>query len=339
MGGIVAAETLLSITRDTPIPRSSTPSKDIRMAEDEVSTPAFMFPSILGLLAFDTPYLGLSPGVIAHGAETHYQTVRGAWSAYNSVTSAFGLGGSAANAPTTGGAAPSAPMKALPAPDDVDVAAVPAWQKWGKYAMYAGAAGAVLAAGGAAYANRGQISEGWGWATSHLEFVGCLAKGAQLERRVGEVIGLSKGRTVGFRNIYTRLGSGAGTLSSNDGDGAKSSGGGWAHSVVGSERTFCLLPKSGETREFFEASLNDKADSEIAAHMNIFTPKDNPGYYMLSERAKEIISDWVRQGWHIPETSLSTQTDGGAMDSDPEIVDKEDVEIQIQQENDNPWNA
>jgi len=314
MGGIVGAETLLSIAKDKPISSSS--------SEHATDSPPFMFPSILGLLAFDTPYFGISPGVLAHNAETHYQNVKGAWSAYNTVAGAFGLGGNS----TAGASTAVDASKALPAPPvaQADAAAVPAWQKWGRYAMYAGAAGAVLAGGAAAYANRGTLSEGWGWATSHLEFVGCLARGAQMEARVTDVAELSKIRTVGFRNLYTRLGAGAGTLMWNDGE--KKANEGWAHSVVGAERTFCLLPKGG-AREYFEPTVNEKAPNEVTAHMNMFTPRDNPGYYNMSERAKAIVVDWVTKGWHIPETDTPLDHElVGPVDDDPEMVYKEEVE-------------
>jgi hypothetical protein len=75
MGGIVAAETILSITEDQPITASDS------LKEDNT----FMFPYIQGLLAFDTPYLGLSPGVVAHGAEGHWKTASSAYAAYTNV--------------------------------------------------------------------------------------------------------------------------------------------------------------------------------------------------------------------------------------------------------------
>jgi hypothetical protein len=75
MGGIVAAETILSIIEDQPIASSG------NLNADNV----FMFPYIQGLLAFDTPYLGLSPGVVAHGAEGHWKTASSAYAAYTNV--------------------------------------------------------------------------------------------------------------------------------------------------------------------------------------------------------------------------------------------------------------
>ena len=209
--------------------------------------------------------------------------------------------------------------------------------------MYAGAAGAMLAGGAAAYANRNQFSEGWGWATSHLEFVGCLARAAQLEARVADILELTESRQLGFKNLYTQLGTGAGTLMWKDGEGS-GGGGGWAHSLTGSERTFCLLPKSQTTKLFFEPSVNDKATNEISAHMWMFTPKDNPGYYIMSERAKETIAEWVRSSWHVPETSTKAgisedehaPTEKSNIDEDPEIVNKEDVESANVGE-ENPW--
>ncbi|KAF2669826.1 hypothetical protein BT63DRAFT_439011 [Microthyrium microscopicum] len=330
MGGIVGAETILSITGDQPIPHKSNPSV--------LHDPTFMFPSILGLLAFDTPYLGISPGVVAHGAESHYQNLKGAWSAYNSVSSAFGMG--ASNSTPPAGKAVDA-SKALPAPpsaNDPDVAAVPAWQRLGRYAMYAGVAGAIVAGGAAAYANRGQISEGWNWATGHLEFVGCLARGAELEKRVANITEISATRGLGFRNMFTVLGRDAGTLMWRDasadaggmgsGNTSENKGGTWAHSLDGAQRTFCQLPKDGSpSRKYFEATVNDKATSEINAHVNIFTSKENPGYHAMAERVKGLLTEWVEQGWAIADDEPDAMPGATTMDEEPEIIDEEETEL------------
>ncbi len=79
MGGIVAAETIIALTSEKPIHGSTDPSHEAPADVDDPSsiprppTPnALMFPYIQGVLAFDTPYLGIDPGVVAHGAEGHY---------------------------------------------------------------------------------------------------------------------------------------------------------------------------------------------------------------------------------------------------------------------------
>jgi pimeloyl-ACP methyl ester carboxylesterase len=322
MGGIVGAETILSITKDTPIHMTaSSSSSSFSAADKSAESPSFMFPSVLGLLAFDTPYLGISPGVLAHNAETHIQTAKSAWSAYNYVSNAFGSGAA--------GTATVDASRALPAAAaEMDAATVPAWQRWGRYAVYAGAAGALLAGGAAAYANRGQLSEGWGWATSHLEFVGCLAREAQLRERVAGLISLHKERGLGYRNLYTRLGTSAGALSWTNDDESKTNG--WAHTIAGSDRTFCALPPDGkEAKLFFEETVNDKAASEIGAHMHMFTPKDNPGYYGMSERAKEIISEWVNDSWHIPVVDIAMEEPevvNAEPPEEPEVVNREDLD-------------
>ena len=75
--------------------------------------------------------------------------------------------------------------------------------------------------------------------------------------------------------------------------------------------------------------------------MWMFTPKDNPGYYVLSERAKETIAEWVHNGWPIPETSLKADlpgvpSQGSELDEDPEVVYKEEVE-NTNTDEENPW--
>lgn len=254
MGGIVAADTVISITSDLAIDShaaeaSSTPTDIIN---------AFMFPYIQGVLAFDTPYLGISPGVVAHGAESHYQAATTAYTQFSSLAGTlWGTKEAASSATTTMRKEEKKPVAALPAPPVDDAAAVPAWQRWGRLAMYAGAAGAVVAGGAAAYINREQISGGWNWVGSHLEFVGCLMRGEDLKKRVARMVTLNKELSVGWANLYTRLGKNA--LSKSDGS--------MVGSVIGNQRTFCNLPKKEAAKYFFEA-INDAATDETVAHMS-----------------------------------------------------------------------
>lgn len=229
-----------------------------------------MFPQIIGLLAFDTPFLGISPGVIAHGAEGHYKTASSAYSAFSELSSAFGWGGAAggAAAATSKSGSPGSnspkttpPKFSQPAgliangSSAGDAAASPRWQSWGKYAMFAGAAG--VAAGGAAalYSQREKLSSGWGWVSGHLEFVGCLLRGEELRGRVERVGGLGgKGQDPsqkggggecgnGFKGsaiFYTLLGRGA-----NSEDPASKT---LLDGSVGGKRTFCKLPQNLEKK-------------------------------------------------------------------------------------------
>lgn len=250
MGGIVAADTLLALTSDLPIDPSSSPGTP------DMSMNSLMFPYIQGVLAFDTPYLGISPGVVAHGAEVHYNTATSALTQISGLTGML-WGGAAAASTETDKKDKEAkkPVAALPAPP-ADTASVPAWQKWGKIAMYAGAAGAVAAGGAAAYMKRDQITEGWTWVGSHLEFVGCLMRGEDLKKRMSSVLKVNKELHVGFANLYTRLG-----------QKAKSKDGSMVGSVIGNQRTFCNLPKR-DAVAFFHEEINDAAADETWAHMS-----------------------------------------------------------------------
>lgn len=323
MGGIVAAETLLAITSDAPIPsRSSTSASDplpsmaahtdpTSHSPPDPDSQTFMFPYIQGILAFDTPYLGISPGVVAHGAEQHYKTATGAYSALSEVAGAFGYGASKKDTTpqrqqdnrkllTQGADAMSASMTNASS----DAAATPTWQRWGKYAMFAGAAGAVAAGGAAAYLKRDTITEGWSFIGSHLEFVGCLAKGEELKTRLERVVKLNKERGIGFANLVTVLGKAA-IAEKKPGTTVPGSGGfveiGAVDSITPSERTFCTVPKSEKNKKFFERAKNDKAGDEMAAHMTMFTSRGNTAYFALGERARDLIVEWVgpeRSVWY-----------------------------------------
>ena len=337
MGGIVAVETVLGIAGERPITGVGSGiggREDARVAaregkgegmgrdgakpgahhvEDDSSTSntsnpssSFMFPHIQGVLAFDTPYLGLAPGMVAHSIEGGSKMASQAYSTYNEIATGFGWGSAKATTSAAKTATnASKPIAALPAPALDDAAASPRWQTWGKYAMFAGAAGAVAAGGAAAlYSQREKISVGWQWASSHLLFVNSLARPEELRRRVGRMEGVCEERGIGWGNFYTNLGRGA------------RGGYGVTEGVLGQDRTFCNLPagvknggKSGSEQGLqWQKAVNDKSTDETLAHVSMFFPQDNPGFYNLGERAKEVVLSWVDSGW--AEASRG-QVDGG----------------------------
>ncbi|KAI5862291.1 hypothetical protein GGS23DRAFT_597516 [Durotheca rogersii] len=293
MGGIVAAETAIALASETPISAGGDDaSTTAGLGSTADLTSHLMFPYIQGVLAFDTPYLGISPGVVAHGAEGRYQTANAAltqlsglsnifWTEYNKSSGAA----SNDNAKRPAGALPPPPE-----PERKKQDRRPAGGGWGwsQIAMVAGAAGA-LAAGGAAaaYMNRDTIGAGWGWVSSHLEFVGCLARGEELRARVGHMVRLERELGVGFANLYTRLGKGAAARQV-----------GLVGSVIGGDRTFCNLPSAKHNAGLWRAAVNDKAWDETGAHMGMFERKENPGYHKLSEDAKDLIVRWARTDWY-----------------------------------------
>ncbi|ETN45083.1 uncharacterized protein HMPREF1541_09959 [Cyphellophora europaea CBS 101466] len=309
MGGIIAAETYLLLASEQPVTASasamnpetpnfpsnttmnsttgSTHPNPVAAAMPDTSA-TLMFPHIQAVISFDTPFLGLAPSMVASQVEGAHGVASTAYNTYNEAAKMFGWGANpAAPAPNS--------AKALPAPAVSpldDAAAAPKWQSWGKVAMFAGAAGAVAAGGAAAlYSQREKISAGWGWASSHLLFVGDLVKAESLKRRVEMLEKATAERNGKCANIYTNLGKGKR-------EGSVSGGGG--------KRTFANLPNkvTGKGKSEFQGGMkwieavNDKAKDEISAHCSMFTPRDNPGFYALGEKAKVCVVDSVDRTWY-----------------------------------------
>jgi hypothetical protein len=159
--------------------------------------------------------------------------------------------------------------------------------------MWTGAVGAVAAGGAAAYLKRDTISSGWAWASSHLEFVGCLVRGEELKSRIGYLIAASEERGLGFLDLYTTLGASGSKAGSTVAGGFVEIG-----AKDGNKRTFCNLPTRDEWQRFFKPTVNDKAVDEVEAHMSMFLPRDNPGFYALGDTAKQNIVSWVDRGWY-----------------------------------------
>jgi len=292
MGGIVAADAVLALTSDRAI-SSSRPSSSHSTYKEETSEPpkaelnTLMFPYIRGVLAFDTPYLGISPGVVAHGAEGHYNAASSLFTELSGLSTS--IWGTKAASDAESQVKQKKPVAALPAPPAVE-AASSSWGKWGRLAAIAGTGIAVAAGGTAAYMKREQIGQGWSWASSHLEFIGCLARPEELRKRVNGIVTLNKELGTGWGNLYTRLGQKA--VSKNDGTTL-------VGSVIGNTRTFCNLPVGkSEARPFWQEAINDAAGDEPGAHMTMFYPKDNPGYYAMSEQAKALIVQWTTDEWY-----------------------------------------
>ncbi|KAF3142361.1 hypothetical protein TWF569_007671 [Orbilia oligospora] len=347
MGGIVAADTLLSILDDEPIkkkptsPSSSSPSSrssslDPRKRRDSSSKASsssgkrqdvlnderMMFPAIVGICAFDTPYLGLSPSMFANSAENNFRAASDAFTTVSSIAKTLGFFGSQEAAPAAPVATSSSGAQAAALPAAGQATSSGGGWGWGKLALAAAAATTVTAgAGTAVYMNRSNITQGFSWVTSHLEFVGALFTSEELKTRVMRA---SSVPGIGIANFYTVLGKGAKSVSNTQGKTVEVGGGGL--------RTFCSLPpkpRSGSTstptspssskdrasapagsaaassdsrgtadidvgnrdlRTWWFPQLNDKATDEVNAHMYMFTQATNPAYkHMLDGAGKQVM--------------------------------------------------
>ena len=286
MGGIVAAETVMALASDQPItipPGEGGIASHSSMSEQSLGAMnlnGLMFPYVEGVLAFDTPYLGIAPGVVAHGAESHFNA---ASQAVNQLGGLAGfLGGGRAGAKATAGE--EGQIKALPAPESGLTAASSRpesqqqqqqqqqqgsrWGSLGKIAAFAGA-GAVIAGAGAAaaYLGKDRLVAAGDWVGSHLEFIGTLARSAELRRRIAFMVKANEEIGIGFANFYTKLGKGVnrGSIWTADGSSPFTRQG---EQAPCQQRTFCNLPSGNEPAGRWIEAVNDMAEDETAAHMS-----------------------------------------------------------------------
>lgn len=336
MGGIVGAETLLLVSTEQPIPPPSssfssaassggpdwgTTSSSQRLVEPG----SFMFPHIQGLLAFDTPFLGIAPGVVSYGVEGQYKTIT---NTISDVAGMFGFGrgnnhnnssNSSNMVKTTQEQAKEVISSKASITASTDAAATPSWQRWGRYAMFAGAIGAVAAGGAAAiYQQRQSVATEWNWVSSHLEFIGCLARPGELFHRLELLAKIRRERGIGCTNFYTCLGKGAQTLLDKTNPGKIP----FSQKIIRSKnRTFCFLPQDVDSAATVDTggvkplsaeqndgvrwtkAVNNKAGDEIKAHTTMFLPKENPGFYDLAHDACDVIVNSVDRRWYHTATT------------------------------------
>lgn len=350
MGGVVAAETLLLLSSEQPISTkpslshepSTTSTLDSGIGDSEriVEPTSFMFPHIQGVLAFDTPYLGIAPGVISYGAEGHYRNMTSAYNTFSDVAGMFGLGGKRAS-----GSGPAAKQQttkpAAATASTADAAATPSWQRWGRYAMFAGAAGAAAAGGAAAmYSQKQRLTDGWGWVSSHLSFVGCLGRPQELRERLNLLCKVHEERGIRCTNFYTCLGRHAASVVDNANQGKMS----FSERIMRSKhRTFCSLPDDIDDHDPMDPvepgirwvrAVNDKAVDEVKAHVSMFIPKDNPEFDGLVMQACDVLVKSIDKGWYSTATKPVEEVDdeapqtgqsGARKDADCQFMDGDDV--------------
>ena len=313
MGGIVGADALLLLAAEQPIPRNPTSNTQpgSNGIESIVEPGTFMFPHIQGVLAFDTPFLGIAPGVVSYGAEGHYRTAATAYNTFSEVAGLFGYGGNNASNQGTTQASPKEPPKT--SPSTPDAAATPSWQRWGKYAMFAGAAGAVAAGGAALYTQRQKLTDGVGWVSSHLEFVGCLTRTSELHERLLRLSRLKEERGIGCVNFYTCLGKNATSLVEKTSANKTS----FSQKIIRSRnRTFCSLPAEVERGEgsqspglLWTRAVNDQATDETNAHTTMFLSKENPAFFEMLSEACAVLVKLIDKGWYDSSTGPAKKDD------------------------------
>jgi hypothetical protein len=71
-----------------------------------------------------------------------------------------------------------------------------------------------------------------------------------------------------------------------------------------SPRTFCLLPEpSSDAFQRFVPALNTLAEDEVRAHVGMFDPTKNDGYYQLGLEAAAVIRQAIANGRPVVHTT------------------------------------
>ncbi|TRM67646.1 hypothetical protein BD626DRAFT_394347 [Schizophyllum amplum] len=252
MGGILAADTLQEFIQTRPDPTAP------------------LWPKIVAVVAFDTPYLGVHPFVFKNSATKAVE--------YASTAKTIGtalLGGFAGFGSKKPEEKSKAPAGLITAPEPASTQS--GWARWALPAVYAvGGAVAAGAVAGGAYWRREDLNLGYSWVTDHMKYVGELWNEKRMNERVEGLVDFEEQHNVLFKTFYTYLPPSPPSYFSS--------------------RTFVVLPKR-TSRAFtrFVSAKNELAIDELEAHTGMFSGTTNDGYYELGlETAK-----FIRQAVHL----------------------------------------
>lgn len=254
---------------------------------------------ILGLLAYDSPLLGLNPAVFKSTFDKAMDWTSKGQAVLTTLGAGYGFfksakGGSSDKGQTEAKKATTSSASSKGKGKGKEVATTSGTNNaegssWGFLASSVLAGTAAAAVVGAGWYNRDKLVEHWSWATSHLSFVGELWKVSELEERLEKIVECQE-RGIGFhwlvpfshsskyqvlillyttRSFYTLL----------------------PPTPSSPSRTFLILPTTAKQIPKFAPSTNTRASDEITAHIEMFDKSD--GVYELGRETARIISEWV----------------------------------------------
>lgn len=241
MGGLVSADVILDVHAEY--------------------APAPLFPGIVGLVALDSPMLGLAPTLWTNGVDGLFKKGK---TVYESASSIAALGS---------GLFASKVMEARSDQKLIEEKEGKKSSGLGWKSIAAISAAGALAAGGALYSQKETIGRGYTWITDHLEFISTLRATEQLSQRTVKVNSIEQ---VKFSCYYTILTSKKSIL-------------------TGGDRTFVVLPKGELLKSRFHAQENSLAEDEVAAHTSMFVPSMNSGYEQMRNDVAADIHAWTRE--------------------------------------------
>lgn len=290
MGGLVAVDAALSIASDG------------MTVKDDNGTVKALWPRVVGVLAYDSPYFGVHPNVFKNQASkyiSYAQQARDVGSHFAplgaGLAAVWGMNRSREGAQQQQrqqqGAAPSSgwgrlaglvgqgssSSSASNSNTATSNATPPArsGNAWTNALWATGVIATAATAGGvAAYYNREQIGGAYSYLTDHFEYVSNLWDDKALRDRLDALIQLP---SIFFHAYYNHLP--ASTTFTNHRD-----------------RTFIILPpRHSRASRMFTPLTNTVAADEIAAHITMFSSKENPsGYIDLGRKSAELIDSVVR---------------------------------------------
>ncbi|WWC61647.1 uncharacterized protein I303_104231 [Kwoniella dejecticola CBS 10117] len=289
MGGLLIADAARDIASNT--------------REEDV-----MWPRIVGILAFDTPYLGLHPKHHLSQAASYVDQARsiastvgmlspmalglgfGKFGKKTEETSEAGPSGTSRSSSPKNGKGKEPETTVLPGSAsktaENGTPTTTATSFWSKipaiappttktmYGLGAAALGAVAL--GTAYYRREDFVTGWRWGYDHMTFVKNLWDDEGMKGRLVAIHELIIGRKIVFHNFYTHLPLNPPTQ------------------LV--SRTFGILPPTTHPLyTYFNAASNSIAKDEVSAHMGMFNPKTNDGFYDLGLEVVRVIGEKIEE--------------------------------------------
>ncbi|SPO22421.1 uncharacterized protein UTRI_01099 [Ustilago trichophora] len=276
MGGLVAVDAALAIAQSSAEQQAKTPK--------DKQSHLKLWPRVVGVLAYDTPYYGVHPGVFKNGINKYAGYLQTAQS-IGTFLAPMGVGlaarwnserqSQASTSSTSSSNGNSTRGAGVSRSSNDPAASTRATNNWRTALMATGAVAlASGAAASAAYFNKDKLNGAYGWVTDHLAFVSNLWDDNALRARLDRLVDQPQ---ILFHCYYTRLPSSSRAAN--------------PHNQATRDRTFIILPpRTARCAGSFTAMDNIKATDEVDAHISMFNAKNNPRYFDLGLKTSALIA-------------------------------------------------